>query len=421
MMQTLHGVLGLALLLAVAWLLSSAKRAVDWRSVAIGLTLQGGIALALLKLPMLQNLFLGFNGLIAALVAATSQGTAFVFGYLGGGPAPFDSNQPQNSFILAFQALPLVLVYGALAGLLYHYGIIQHLVRGLGWVLRRSMRIGGAAGISTAANVFVGMVEAPLFIRPWLARLSSADLFLVMTAGMATIAGNMMVLYATFLQGRVDNPVGQLLTASLISAPAAVVVSLIMRPNTDQGPERQSQQDEITPPTPDSVNGIEAMVSGALAGVQLLINIVAMLLVVVALVALVNGALALLPTLGGAPLSLQGIVGWLMIPFAWAMGLPWDEAVRAAPLLGSKIVLNELVAYLDLAGRIGETLSPRARVIMTYALCSFANFGSLGIMIGGLVAMVPQRRAEIARLGPWTLVSGTLATVMTGAVVGLIV
>jgi CNT family concentrative nucleoside transporter len=354
------------------------------------------------------------------MVAATSQGTAFVFGYLGGGAAPFEITQPQNGFVLAFQALPLVLVYGALAGLLYHYGVIQLAVRGLGWVLRHTMGIGGAAGISSAANVFVGMVEAPLFIRPWLARLSSPDLFLVMTAGMATIAGNMMVLYASFLQGRVENPIGQLLTASLISAPAAVVVALIMRPASAED-RAASAADEVRPPKPETVNGMEAMVGGALAGVQLLINIVAMLLVMVALVALVNAALGWVPGIGGAPLTLQGIVGWGMVPLAWAMGMPWHEAVIAGPLLGTKVVLNELVAYLDLAGPAGEALSPRSRVMMTYALCSFANFGSLGIMIGGLVAMVPERRAEIARLGPWTLVSGTLATLMTGAVVGLLV
>lgn len=416
-----HSLMGLVCLIAVAWIFSRHRRAIDWRSVAVGLVLQILIAAILLKIPAVQTLFLWVNAGVDAMVAATGKGTAFVFGYIGGSPAPFDVTHPQNSFILAFQSLPLILVYGAVAAVLYHYGIIQRVVRALSWLLRRTLRIGGAAGIASAANVFVGMVEAPLFIRPWVARLSSADLFLVMTAGMATIAGNMLVLYATFLKPILADPVAHLLTASLISAPAAVVIAKIMVPADPHTGAKDPEDEDAAPPPPETTGGFDAMVSGALAGVQLVINIIAMLIVMIALVTLINKVLGLFPDAFDAPLTLQRMIGWCLTPLAWAMGLSWHEAVTVGPMLGTKVVLNELLAYLDLAGAAGQTLSPRSQIIMTYALCSFANFGSLGIMVGGMVAMAPTRRAEIVRMGGWTLLSGTLATLMTGAVVGLLV
>ena len=412
--QSAFGVLALV---ALAWMIGRAPKGVPWRAVGIGIVIQVVIALILLKLPPVQAVFVWINQAVSALVAATKAGTSVVFGYLGGGAAPFEATNPANSFVLAFQGLPLILVVGAIAGLLYHRGVIPFFVRDFSRLLRRTMGIGGAVGVSTAANVFVGMVEAPLFVRPYLARLSNPELFMVMTAGLATLAGNMMVLYAAFLTGTVEDPIGQLLTASLISAPAALVVAMVMMPPAHG--ERTVDDDATAPPS-DAATSLEAAVMGVINGVNLLISVVAMLIAGIALAALANMILGLAGDIWGAPLTLERMLGWIMAPVAWAMGMSWPEALAAGPLLGTKVVINELVAYLQFTAD-PSAFSPRARVILTYALGSFANIGSLGIMIGGMVAMVPERRTDIVRLAPLSLVSGTIATCMTGAVVGLVV
>jgi len=412
MMQSLFGLFVLTL---IAWLFSEARGRVSWRFVAAGLSLQFLLALLLLKLPLFRGLFVALNDAIQVLQQATQAGTSFVFGYLGGGTPPFEVSNPAGEFVLAFRALPLVLVMSALSALLFHWRILPWVVKGFAWLLQRSMGIGGALGLSAAANIFVGMVEAPLLIRPYLARMTRSELFAVMSCGMATVAGTVMALYAGFLAHVVPDALAHILIASLISAPAALLVARLMVPETAEATEG-----ELTAPQ-STGSAMDAVTRGALDGLQLLLNIIAMLLVLVALVYLGNAALGLLPTVMGEPLSLQRMLGWIMAPVVWLMGIPWAEAQTAGALMGTKTVLNELIAYLDLAALPADALSARSRLILTYALCGFANLGSLGIMLGGLCGMVPERRDEIVGLGMKSIVSGTLATCMTGAIVGIIV
>jgi CNT family concentrative nucleoside transporter len=367
-----------------------------------------------LKVPFFGEVFLVLNRAATALARATEAGASFVFGYLGGGPPPFDERFPEASFILAFRALPIVLVMSALSALLFHWRVLPWIVRIFARLLQHTMRLGGAVGLSAAANVFVGMVEAPLLVRPYLRAMGRSELFITMTCGMATIAGTVMVLYATIIGRAVPDALAHILIASIISTPAAIAVAVLMVP---PGPGEATEGDLVPQ---QAASSMDAITRGTLEGVTLLINIVAMLLVLVALVSLVNMVLALLPGIGAAPLTLQRLLGWGMAPLVWLAGVPWSEAPTAGALMGSKTVLNELIAYVELAGLPPEALAPRSRLIMTYSLCGFANFGSLGIMIGGLVTMAPERRAEILALGAKTLVSGTLATLISGAVVGIL-
>lgn len=410
MLQSAVGIVGL---IALAWICSERRRAVSWRVMIAGIVIQFAVAGLLLKVPATQAVFLALNQAVTAVQAATQTGTAFVFGYVGGGPSPFAVTDPAAGFVLAFQALPLVLLMSALSALLYHWRILPLVVRCFAMVLERTMGLGGAVGVSSAANALVGMVEAPLLIRPYMALLSRGELFVVMSGGMATIAGTMMVLYATFLTGVIPDPIGHLLTASLISVPAAIMVAKIMVPDD----ARTGGHGEA----PVAYGGaMDAVVRGTSDGVALLVNIIAMLIVLVALVALANAVLGLLPDVAGAPLTLQRGLGWLMAPVVWLMGIPASEMVAAGGLMGTKTVLNELLAYVDLAHLPAETLSVRSRIIMTYGLCGFANFGSLGIMIAGLTAMAPTRRNEIVALGGRSIIAGTLASCLTGAVVGVL-
>jgi len=413
-MDHTRGLLGIAVLCAIAWAVSESRRAVPWRTVAIGIALQFAFALVLLKVALFRDAFLALNRIVAAVQEATAAGTAFVFGYLGGGPAPFAAAEPGNGFILAFQALPLVIVVGALGAILHHWRILPAVVNGFAWVLARTMGIGGAAGVATAANVFIGMVEAPLLVRAYVAAMTRSELFVVMTAGMATIAGTVMVIYATFLQGLVPDPIGQLLTASVMSAPAAIAIALIMVPGGAASTEGK-------PPSPRLYDStMDALTRGTLDGLTLLLNIAALLLVLVALVHLANALLGVLPDVAGAPVTLQRLFGLVLAPLAWTLGIPWAEAGTAGALLGTKVALNEFIAYLELRNLPPDALSAHSRLILTYALCGFANFASLGIMIGGLGAMAPERRREITGLGLKSILSGLLATCMTGAVVGLL-
>jgi CNT family concentrative nucleoside transporter len=412
--QTAQSALGILAFPALAWAMGEDRRRFPWRIVVAGLGLQLALALALLKLPVFKGLFLTLNEMLGALERATQAGTGFVFGYLGGGPAPFAVTDPGSSFVLAFRALPLVLVVSALSSLLFYWRVLPWVVRLVSRLLRKVMGIGGAVGLSAAADIFVGMVEAPLFVRPYLAAMSRGELFSVMTCGMATIAGTVMALYASFLANVVPDAMGHILTASLVSMPGALLIAALMVPAGES-----STVGSLTPPR-TARSGMDAVIDGTLAGVALLINILAMLVVFVALVSLANMVLGLLPDHLGQPLTLQRVLGWLMAPVAWLTGIPWSEAVSAGALLGTKTVLNELIAYLDLARLPPEALSPRSELIMTYALCGFANLGSLGILIGGLSTMVPERREEIVALGPRAIVSGTLATLLTGAVVGVL-
>jgi CNT family concentrative nucleoside transporter len=413
-MEALQSVLGGGVLLALVWLLSENRRAIPWRMVAAGMALAVLLAVALLKVPPLAEALAALNGAMAALERALAAGTSFVFGHLGGGPAPYAVTDPAASFVLAFRALPLVLIVAAVSAVLFHWGVLPFVVRGFAWALQRTMGLGGAVGVSAAANVFVGMVEAPLVIAPYLARLSRGEMFIVMNCGMATIAGTVLVLYASFLGPVVPNALGHLLVASIVATPVAIAVAAIMVPPALTGAEAVvfTRQD---------ANAMVALTRGTLEGLQLLLNITAMLLVFVALVALVNGALGALPDVAGTPLTLERIFGWLFAPLAWLIGVPAREALAAGKLLGEKTVLNEFIAYLDLARMGADQLSPRSALLMTYALAGFANFGSLGIMLGGLDALLPkERRAELATLGMKSIPAGLLSTCITAAIVGAV-
>src|SRR6476660_4515479 len=386
MPDSIHALAGIAGLLARAWLAGEKRRAVPWRAVGAGLALQLVMAVVFLKVTLVKEAFLKLNDALLVLEQATQAGTGFVFGYLGGGPAPFQVTDANATFVLAFRALPLVLVISALSALLFYWRILPAIVRALSLALEKLMRVGGVVGLSAAANIFVGMVEAPLFVRPYLAKVSRGELFAIMVGGMASIAGTVLFLYAAILRPILPDAVAHLLIASILSAPAALVIAFLMVP-----PEGAVTGGNIELRS-EASSSIDALTRGTLDGAQLLLNIVAMLVVFVALVALVNLVIS--------PYTLQGLLGWALAPLA------------------TKTVINELVAYVDLSKM--ADLSERSRLLLTYALCGFANFGSLGIMLGGLGTMCPERRSEVVSLGLKSIVAGTLATCLTAATVALI-
>ena len=416
--QSLAGLVAIPL---IAWALSERpgviKPARLVRILIAGIGLQVLIAGLMLNVPTARTAFDWADGLVAALQAATGAGMRLVFGYLAGGPAPYATVRPETSFILAFQALPLILVISALSKLLYHWGLLQKIVRAIGWVLERSLGVTGPVGTSAAANVFVGMVEAPLLVRPYLSTMSRGGLFATMTVGMAGVAGTVLALYATILEPLLPGAAGHLIVASVISVPAGLMLSELMVPDAAPLPADPTPADIVIDDPPRS--SMDAIAQGTREGIELLVNVTAMLVVMVALVALANQLIGLMTTPFGVTLTMEGMLGWSFAPLAWLVGIPWSECAKAGTLLGVKTVLNELIAYLQLAQIPTDALSGRSRLILTYGLCGFANFGSLGIMIGGMVAMVPARRAEIVSLGAKTIVSGTLATLMTAAVVGM--
>ena len=415
-LQNLQSALGVVAILGFAFLISENRRAVPWRPVAVGLIVTFALALLMLKVPQTAIVFDWINRGVEALAAATKAGTAFVFGYVGGGPLPFAAKPPGSDFILAFQALPVVLTISVLSSLLFYWRIMPPIVRGFAWVLQRTLDVGGAVGLSTAASTFVGHVEAPLFIRPYLPLLSRSEMFVVMTGGMARIAGTVFVLYATILTPVIPDAAGHIAVCSMLGAPAAILISLIMVPD----PKELHTGGKLDEVKQEANSTMDAIVKGTGSGLELLLSIVAMLIVFVALVYLANAILSLFPDVFGAPLTLQRALGWIMAPVCWLLGIPWSQAVTAGGLMGIKTVLNELVAYLQLAALPPGTLDPRSRLIMLYAMCGFANFGSLGIMIAGLSTMCPQKRDEVVSLGLKSIVSGTLTTCLLGAIVGVL-
>jgi CNT family concentrative nucleoside transporter len=408
-----RSIVGLLTFVLIAWLAGERRARVPVRLVIVGLGLQVVLGAILLELPVFRHVFLSLNSVILALEESTKAGTAVIFGYLGGDTLPFKEITPGASYILAFRGLPLILFVSALSSLFFYWRILPVIVKAFSWVLQRTLGVGGAEGLGVSANIFVGMVEAPLLVRPYLKSMTRSEIFSLMTCGMATIAGTVMILYASILGGVIPNVLGHILTASIISAPAAVTVAKLMIPETD--PVTSGDLVLAT----ETRSAMDAITKGTLQGIELLISVVAMVIVLVAFVHLINIILGVLPDAAGRPITLQRLIGYLMAPVMWLMGIPWHECLTAGSLMGTKTVLNELIAYIDLAHLQEGMLSPRSRIILMYAMCGFANPGSLGIMIGGMGAMAPEKREEIVSLGFRSILAGTLATCMTGAVAGM--
>jgi CNT family concentrative nucleoside transporter len=411
----LRSFLGLFAFIAIGWLLGP-RKSVPWKLIAGALTLQFVIAITLYSLAPTRAFLASLTGFVEVLQSATMEGANFVFGYLAGGPAPFVVN-PENAgglFIFAFQALPMVIVLSAVSALLWRWRILEFIVLGFAWAFRKMLNLSGAASLGAAANIFLGMTESPLLIRPRMPQISRSDLFLIMTVGFSTVAGSVMAVYVGQLSGVIDGAAGHIVTASLISVPAAVLLARLMYPaDMDVNVDRSTEKI----PTTIYHSSMDALTTGVTDGVKLFINIIAMLLVFIAIVALVNAMLGIFPDVGGAPLSVDRVLGWAFAPIVWLAGIPWAEATDAGSVMGVKTALNEIVAYGRLS-EIGDTLSPRTNLIMTYAVCGFANFSSVGIMIGGMLAIAPSRREDILDLAPRGLISGTFATLMTGAIIG---
>ncbi len=405
--------LGIIIFLGIAWSISEQRNKVKYTTILSGILVQFAIAGILLYIPIFKKFFMFLNNVVLSLEAATKAGTSFVFGYIGGGTPPFLLQDPGSNFILAFQALPLVLVIGALSSLLFYWKVLPTVVKGFSFLLQKTMNIGGALGLGASTTIFLGMIEAPLVIKPYLKSMTRSELFSLMTVGMACIAGTVMILYATILNNVIPDPLGHILVASFIHVAAAITVARIMVPET--GEETAGN----LLPLPAATSSMDAVVKGTLDGLQLLLNIIAMLVVMVALVHLANTLIGLLPNVAGRPLTLQRILGFVMAPIVWLFGIPWPQAQTAGFLMGTKTILNELLAFLEMVNLPPGALDDRSRLIMTYALSSFANFGSLGILIGGLGSLAPERREEVVNLGMKAIVAGTLATCMTGAVIGI--
>ncbi len=413
----MRGLIGWAALLLLAWALSENRRAIPWRIVAGGLALQWALAILLIDAAPARAAVLALNGAVEALQRATDDGTSFLFGYLGGGALPFVEIRPGGSLILAFKILPLVLVISALGSLLFHWGVLQRITGAFAFLLRRTLGIDGPLALAAALHVFVGNVEAPLLIRPYLQGMQRGELFAVMSCGMAGIAGTVMVIYAAILGPVIPNALGAIIAASVISTPAALAVAALMvpfAPMAARAPAAPSRPATLS--RPETLGSLDALVRGTADGIGPLVGITTALLVAVSLVSLANIALALLP---GAP-TLEGLFALPFRPVLWLMGVPWAETAPAALLMGTKTVLNEFVAYLHLAALPPGTLGERSRVILTYALCGFANFGSLGILVGGMGAMAPERRGEITALGLRSVLSGTIGTCLSGALAGVL-
>lgn len=408
---------GLFLLAGIAWLLGPRKKLPAVLLIG-AIALQLVIATLLYTVAPFRAFLQSLTGVVAVLQEVTNEGAQFVFGYLAGGPVPFeiDPEAGGGTFLFAFQALPMVIVLSALSALLWRWRVLEVLVRGFAFAFQRLLNLSGSASLGAAANIFLGMTESPVLIRPRLPDMSRSDLFLIMTVGFSTVAGSVMALYVSQLSGIIDGAAGHIFTASLISVPAAVLLSRLMMPAEPMTPEAEAKEKV---PTQIYHSSMDALTTGVSDGMRLYFNIIFMLLVFTALVALLNVLLALAPDMFGAPLSVDRILGWLFAPIVWLAGVPWSEATQAGSLMGLKTALNEVYAY-DRLAQIGDELSPRTSLIMTYALCGFANFSSVGILTGGLVAIAPSRREDILQLAPKALISGTLATLMTGAAIGVL-
>lgn len=411
-----QGVLGIFVFLGVAWLFSENRSGVKKWDIVLGLALQIGLAIIITQFPLIRNAFESLSKGVEVLKHSTQVGTQFVFGYLGGGAVPFAvlPDSGAGTFIFALQALPTIMVVSALSMLLFHWGVLPVVVKVFSKALQRTLRIGGALGVVAASKVFLGNLEAPLLVRPYLKNFSRCELFTVMTCGMATTAASVMALYTSILEGTISNPIAHILTASIISIPAAITLSRILIPH-----EGEMTSGSLVAPYRFS-NWMDAVTRGTSDGLTIFLHVMAMLIVVLALVSLLNALLAILPNFGGEAITMQRILGYVMAPVTWLMGIPWAEAPTAGKLLGTKTVLNEVVAFLELSKIPRSELSAHSALIMTYALCGFANFSAIGIIIGGIGSMVPERRDEIVALGIKSVFAGTLATCMSGTIIGIL-
>ena len=411
MTLTLQALLGIAVFVGLAALVSEDRRAIPWRIVAIGLLVQLFLAVLFLYAPPVKMIFIGIAQGVILIQQATLEGTKFVFGYLGGGPLPFVATGPGSAFVFAIQSLPVILMVGALSALLWHWRILRYLVQGASWLVERTFKVGGAVGVSSAANIFMGMVEAPLLVKPYIAGMSRSELFAVMAGGLSTIAGSTMIVIGGIIGDYIPNAFSHLLVASVINAPGAIMLAKVMVP----GDPVHGGSVELKS---DYRSSLDAITRGTADAVLLLANVVAMLIVFVALISLLD--LIVLKLTGSQSFTLQSLLGVVMAPVAWLMGIPWEEAGLAGQLLGTKVVVNELIAYSKLVTLPEGTISQHTSFVLTYALCSFSNFASLAIMIGGLSAMAPARTSEIVSLGVRAVLAGFLSAAITASLVGII-
>ncbi len=409
----LQSLLGLVVIVAACWLLSENRRQFPWRLALGAVAAQAALVLALFTLPGSQTVLASVTGAVDGLTAATARGTQFVFGYLAGGDQPYAVTNEAGLFTFAFNVLPLILVISALSALLWHWRILKWITLGFGFVFQRTMGLGGASALAVAANIFLGMIESPLVIRAYLDKLTRSEIFLMMVVGLGTVAGSTMVAYASILGPVLPNAAGHVLVASIVSAPAAILLARIMIP--EKPGEGGAVADYGSALKYDSA--IDAIVKGTADGLMVVLNISAVLIVFVALVALAN------IMIGGvwlfdAPVTVERLLGWLFMPMAWLIGVDWSEAGKAGWLLGVKLTLTEFVAFIEL-GRVPlEDMSERTRMLLTYALCGFANIGSVGITVTGLSVLIPERREEVLGMVWKALFAGFLTTLMTAAVVG---
>ncbi|MGE3302460.1 MAG: NupC/NupG family nucleoside CNT transporter [Hyphomonadaceae bacterium] len=413
--DNLRAIAGVFVVTALCWIVSENRRKFPWRMTLGAVALQVGLVLAFFALPGAQGGLAAVTGAMDGLIAATAEGTKFVFGYLGGGAQPYQVADPNLLFVFAFQVMPLILVFSALSALLWHLGILRVLVRGFGFVFEKTMGLGGASALAAATNILLGMVESALVIRGYLDRLTRSEMFLMMTVGLATVAGSTMVAYAAILKPVLPHAAAHVLAASIISAPAGIALARIMIPETDGV---DTAHDDVDKDALHYEGAMDALTRGISDGLQIVLNIGATLIVFVALVALVNAMLSIAPNVGGAPLTLERMLGFVLTPLAWMLGISWQDAPTAGRLLGVKSVLTEFVGFIQLGALPLDAISERTRMIMTYAMCGFANVGAVGIMISGLSVMIPHRRREVLELAWKSFYPGFLATCMTAAIVG---
>ena len=407
----MQGIFGVLFLIVFAWLCSERRDQIDVRFLGIGLFAQFSLAFLFFQVSLISDILMSLNFIIAAIEAATLEGTRFLFGYLGGGSEPFEVSEGGYLYLFAFRVLPNVIVFCVLIAVLWYWKILPKVVTGFGFLLRRVFQVSGAVGTSAAATLFLGMVETPMIIRAYLTKLTRSEFFTVMTCGMSTVAGSVMIIYANTLSDIIPGAIGHIVVGSVLNIVGAIYVSRIIVPE-DSTPTSSDKFEDL-----GYSSTMDAITRGTQDGLKLALNIGGMLLVIISLVALVNGVLGLLE-ISGEPLSLQRMLGWLFSPLAWLIGVPWSEAHLAGNLMGSKIVLNEMIAFIELAA-LGNDLSENSRLVLLYALCGFANFGSLGILIGGLSTLVPERKTDYLSLAPKSLISGNVVTFITASLVGL--